>query len=166
MFDKKKKKCFIPIEMAGRYYIGLWAVNCPHKDDPKDRVCNCVSCKSDDNSETLKTKQIFESLMWTPNCSKIVYISIIYKNNDVCKFCSDKDNVNLLISVFATEQRKLCEDICYSTLFFNRTQLRMAIASRYFGAFYRDSFFPSTSNSCTESVVMLQSYNKSNKKEK
>lgn len=165
MFDKKKK-CLFSIEMSGRYYIGLWAVNCPYKDDSKDRVCNCVACKSDDNSETLKSKQIFESLMWTPDCSKIVHISIMYKNNNVSTFCSDKDNVNVLISVFATEQRKLCEDICYSTLFFNRTQLRMAIASRYFGAFYRDSLCPSNSNSCTESAVMHQSCSKSNKKEK
>jgi len=62
-----------------------------------------------------------------------------------------------LISVFASEQRKLCEDICYSTLFFNRTQLRMAIASRYFGAFYRDSFFQSNSNNQTQSIMMHQS---------
>ncbi|XP_060835591.1 E3 ubiquitin-protein ligase HERC2 isoform X3 [Rhopalosiphum padi] len=122
-------------ELSGRYYIGLCAVNCPCKDDPSDKVCNCISCKSDDVSETLKSKQMFESLIWKPNCSK--------------------DDVKSLISVFAAEQRKLCEDICYSTLFFNRTQLRMAIASRYFGAFYRDSFFQSKSNNQTQSSIMM-----------
>jgi hypothetical protein len=68
--------------------------------------------------------------------------------------------------MFAAEQRKLCEDICYSTLFFNRTQLRMAIASRYFGAFYRDSFFQSKSNNHKQSIIIHQSSKHSNKIEK
>jgi len=59
------------VDPSGRYYIGLWAVNCPCKDDPTDKVCNCITCKSDDVSETLKSKQMFESLMWKPNCSKL-----------------------------------------------------------------------------------------------
>lgn len=78
------------------------------------------------------------------------------------KYYLGKADVNLLISVFAAEQRKLCEDICYSTLFFNRTQLRMAIASRYFGAFYRGSFFNSNVNNNKESIIMHQSYKHSN----
>lgn len=61
------------------------------------------------------------------------------------------------------EQRKLCEDICYSTLFFNRTQLRMAIASRYFGAFYRSSMSQSNSNKHTQLITMHQSFNSTNK---
>lgn len=74
-----------------------------------------------------------------------------------------KDNVNSLISLFATEQRKLCEDICYSTLFFNRTQLRMAITSRYFGAFCRSSFFQPNSNTHTQSITVHQHFRNSNK---
>jgi len=59
-------------ELPGRYYIGLWALNCPCKDDLSDKVCNCVSCKSeDDKGEALKSKQMFESLIWKPDCSKI-----------------------------------------------------------------------------------------------
>lgn len=54
----------------------MWAVNCPCKDDPSDKVCNCNYCKPDDVSETLKSKQIFESLMWKPNCSKFSNIHI------------------------------------------------------------------------------------------
>lgn len=78
-------------------------------------------------------------------------------------FYLGKDNVNSLTSIFAAEQRKLCEDICYSTLFFNRTQLRMAIASRYFGAFCRGSFFQPNSSTNTKSIMIHQNDKNSNK---
>lgn len=69
------------IESSGRYYVGLWAVNCSCKDDPPDKICDCVSCKFDDDNATFKSKHIFESLMWKPNCSKILLsVNTIYIN--------------------------------------------------------------------------------------
>ncbi|XP_050428032.1 E3 ubiquitin-protein ligase HERC2 [Adelges cooleyi] len=105
-------------ELTGNHYIRLWAPNCLCN-DKVDKVCNCITCKSYDINEICNSKHIFDSIVWKSNCSK--------------------DDIISLISSFAAEQEKLCEDICYSTLFFNRTQLRIAIASRYFGAFYRSS---------------------------
>lgn len=75
----------------------------------------------------------------------------------------DKADINSMISVFAAEQRKICDDICYSTIFFNKIQFRMAIAYRYFGAFYRGSFFNSNVGNPTQSVIMHQNDKHSNK---
>lgn len=94
------------------------------------------------------------------NLTKHLFIPVFF----FYKLYLGKDDVNSLIAVLATEQRKLCEDICYSTLFFNRTQLRMAIASRYFGAFYRGSNYHSNpNNQNTQSIIMHQSCKNSNK---
>jgi len=69
-----------PIEPSERYYIGLWEVNCLCKEDPSGKVCNCVSCKSDDINEIFNSKQLFESLLWKPNYSKLykLYTSNIF----------------------------------------------------------------------------------------
>ncbi|XP_050522470.1 E3 ubiquitin-protein ligase HERC2 [Daktulosphaira vitifoliae] len=99
--------------------IGLWAPNCCIEEE--DKLDTCVLCHSNNVYEMHSSKQLFESIVWKSNCNE--------------------DDIISLITHLTAEQRKLCENICYSTLFFNRTQLRMTIASRYFGAFYRDLFF-------------------------
>lgn len=89
-------KYFCFLESSGQYYIGLWAVNCPCKDDPSDKECNCMSCKLDDDNEVLKSKQLFESLMWKPNCSMIflvfnkldkfnIKIEVINRYRQICR---------------------------------------------------------------------------------